>query len=186
MEKSDIFRAVISGISKSSDYPVSLSDIANSIGCRKQSLYSYFKNKDDLISQSLEYAGKNIRISDFKVNFKERVFDIFRKLCLFYISIFREGMARDYLSIIMVLQEKRNRAHVGVDDIIYMFETQSFFILNELAERNRIKGGSHLEYLSHLVALSILEMICEYSDDERAEYDISKLAGFLERALSDL
>ena len=181
MKKEDILEATIRLISKKDNHSVSLGDIADSLGCRKQSLYSHFKNKDELIRQSFIYAGRKIEIPGLKVNFKNSVAEIFHQLAFFYIGIFKGGIARDYLSAIYVLSEFSIRDSIGVDDITYMFETQAFFIFNELKERGRIADNGLFDYLSHLISLSIMEMIVGYSDDEKAEYDIGKLTSFLEK-----
>ena len=184
MQKTLIFETVVELLAKA-QRDISLDALAKKLGIKKQSLYSYFSSKEELLKQSLEYVSSKIAIVQFDVDFSSNIDDILKKIMRHYVELFSDGIARDYFSCIFCLVEFQNSKILNLTDIKYSIESQIYFVLNELKERGCIKTTMDLESLSHILMLSIIDVIQSSRDEDEREFELNKLYNSMDSFLKN-
>ena len=178
MEKAIIYRQVI-GVLASKKKDFSLDELASCLKIKKQSLYSYFDSKEQLIKESLDFSSSQLKIISFNVDFSKTLEEVIVSLLKHYVALFSLKDNRDYLSVVYCLKEYSISQILNIEDIKFTIESQLCFILSEYEERKKFKSKFLIQDLAHILTLICFDMISSCDNLDKGEFEIKKIKNLL-------
>lgn len=170
-----ILEAAVSVFAKKGFYQSTISQIAREAGVADGTIYLYFKNKDDILVQFLNYKTKQV-FSGFResVDKADNSIDKLRNLVRRHLEEFQRD--RDMAVVYQALAHQNNKL---IQDYIREMSKMYLDIVGEIVERGQEEGTMRRDLYLGLVKQFILGAVESAISNwvrSRREYDLVSMA----------
>lgn len=145
---------------------VSLSQVSEMAGIKKATLFSHFKDKEELINQAIDKCLKTLDKAEFNIDFKAKDReDLFVGLINSFTDIFTEAPVSALLSFAEQLRSVDERALKLSEDIDRIITSRLLVALDYCVQRS----WSSIDYtdaLAEILCPNVRNMINGFTDQE--------------------
>ena len=130
-KKNNIYFNTLKCLATRTSAGLKLDEIAKMSGIKTPSLYSFFKNKNDLVKKTTEWARNEYSLNPLKINIKLDIKDLLVSIYKHYIEVFSTETLKYYY--IFLLKESINNKEMNktYQNLMYEIETEISFVMSE-------------------------------------------------------
>ncbi len=158
VNKEDFLKMSISKFTRFGSKRFSMDDLAAELGISKKTIYQYFSNKEELISESLLYFLENVKTEVRKAEEREKENPL--QCVIEYYKIGLKEMRAFNPSFLFGLKKYYPTAYKGFEDfrkeIVY---GRIYFLLKKAREMGQIRENVNLELICELYFLRMDEIV---------------------------